>query len=226
MTTRNKPNFWAILPADVRYDKRIIPSAKLLYAELSALSNRHGYAWPSNTHLARLFEVDATSIKRWLSSLEDAGYLRREQHGRTRRLYIRAGAEMPPGAKTPHIGGENAPVEGGENAPHNNTSTNSTRLIPGDDPFLLAVFDAWDKYVSWRRAELGKPYRTSIGEQHAVERLRTLSQGDPDTAREILTACMANRWQGIFKPSNLSTNDRQKELRSAVEAADRAGLLD
>ena len=37
-----KPGFWAILPAVVRYDKSLPPMARLLYAEISSLCNRNG----------------------------------------------------------------------------------------------------------------------------------------------------------------------------------------
>ena len=39
----NRPGFWAVLPAEVRYDKDLPASAKLLYAEISSLSDQLGY---------------------------------------------------------------------------------------------------------------------------------------------------------------------------------------
>ncbi len=43
-----KPAFWAVLPAAVRYDEELPPNAKLLYAEISALTDQRGYCYASN----------------------------------------------------------------------------------------------------------------------------------------------------------------------------------
>ena len=69
------PGYWAVIPADVRYDERIPPNAKLLYGEISALCNREGYCWAKNEYFAQLFGWAPTTVTRLLSGLRDAGYL-------------------------------------------------------------------------------------------------------------------------------------------------------
>ncbi|HIZ53083.1 MAG TPA: helix-turn-helix domain-containing protein [Candidatus Enterococcus avicola] len=72
------PNFYAIIPANVRYDKDLIPNAKLLYGEITALCNAKGYCWASTEYFAELYNVNRVSIQRWLKSLEENGYIHRE----------------------------------------------------------------------------------------------------------------------------------------------------
>ena len=42
------PTFYTMLPAAVRYDKNLKPNEKLLFAEISALTNVTGYCYASN----------------------------------------------------------------------------------------------------------------------------------------------------------------------------------
>jgi len=70
-----KKGYFAIIPASVRYDKRLPANAKLLYGELTALSNEKGYCWAGNDYFAGLYEVSKTSVSKWVSALKDAGYI-------------------------------------------------------------------------------------------------------------------------------------------------------
>jgi len=87
-TKTNNPNYYAIIPAKVRYDKNLTASAKLIYAELTALSNKTGYAYPSNAYLAELYDVSEQSVRNWIICLEDAGYIRREKDAAGNRIIV------------------------------------------------------------------------------------------------------------------------------------------
>lgn len=70
-------SYYAIIPANVRYDKDLAPNAKLLYGEITALCNEKGYCWASNQYFAELYGVSVLSIKRWVNSLVNKGYVYR-----------------------------------------------------------------------------------------------------------------------------------------------------
>jgi DNA-binding MarR family transcriptional regulator len=72
----NKKSYYAVIPATVRYDKRLKPLARLLYGELTALSNEKGYCWASNKYFAELYEVTSETVSRWISQLAEYGYIR------------------------------------------------------------------------------------------------------------------------------------------------------
>lgn len=75
MTEQTNRNYYAIIPANVRYDKTLTANAKLLYGEITALANDKGYCWASNGYFAELYEVSKETISRWISILEKNGYV-------------------------------------------------------------------------------------------------------------------------------------------------------
>ena len=75
MEESNNRSYYAIIPANVRYDKDLPPNAKLLYGEITALCNEKGYCWATNNYFASLYSVGKKSITRWISSLEKKCYI-------------------------------------------------------------------------------------------------------------------------------------------------------
>ena len=72
---KEKPSYYAIIPAEVRYSKKLTPNAKLLYAEITALCNMNGKCTASTEYFCRLYEVSRASIQNWLKMLDDNGYI-------------------------------------------------------------------------------------------------------------------------------------------------------
>ena len=100
---REQPSYYAILTADVRYDKNLSANAKLLYAEITALSQKEGFAWASNQYFAELYEVHKDTISSWVSELVRAGYIQisvDKKAGNLRKIIIKNAI----GEKTEGIG--------------------------------------------------------------------------------------------------------------------------
>ena len=69
------PNYYAIIPAKVRYDKDLMANAKLLYGEITALCNDKGICWARNEYFADLYDVSKETISRWISQLNNKKYI-------------------------------------------------------------------------------------------------------------------------------------------------------
>lgn len=70
-----RPNYYGVLPADVRYDPDVTPSAKILFAEITALSNLTGTCWATNKYFADLYSVLPNRISVWVKQLETKGFI-------------------------------------------------------------------------------------------------------------------------------------------------------
>lgn len=75
MELNEKPNYYAIIPANVRYDKNLRANEKLLYGEITALTNKEGYCWASNNYFANLYGTSPQAISRWINDLANNGYI-------------------------------------------------------------------------------------------------------------------------------------------------------
>lgn len=135
--TDSKKSYYAVIPANVRYDESIPPNAKLLYGEITALCNAEGYCWASNKYFAELYGVTTRTASKWVNALISRGYIKAEV------FYKKGSKEVEkryitispyPIEENFHTYGKNlpypieenfhTPIE--ENFPDNNTSINNT----------------------------------------------------------------------------------------------------
>ena len=78
MNEQNKPAYYAVIPSGVRYCKELKFAERLLYGEITALTNRNGYCFATNKYFAELYDVTVETISRWISHLQRLGFIKVE----------------------------------------------------------------------------------------------------------------------------------------------------
>ena len=72
----DKPTYYTIIPAEVRYNKKISANEKVLYSEIFTLSQKSGGCFASNGFFAELYGVHKTTISKWISTLKEEKLIR------------------------------------------------------------------------------------------------------------------------------------------------------
>ena len=105
-----KPNYYAVIPATVRYDSDLSSTAKLLYAEITSLTNSKGYCWATNGYFMKLYNISDRQVRNLLKQLSDKKYIALHlENNKNRKIFIndtpeinfRGGGKKFPG--TPEI---------------------------------------------------------------------------------------------------------------------------
>lgn len=63
------------MDADVRYDSRLSSTAKVIMVEISALTNKEGYAWATNQYFSDTFGISKSQVSRIVRQLAECGYI-------------------------------------------------------------------------------------------------------------------------------------------------------
>ncbi|MGS4020416.1 helix-turn-helix domain-containing protein [Staphylococcus pseudintermedius] len=163
----DQPSYYSIITANVRYDNRLTDSEKLLFAEITSLSNKYGYCTASNGYFAKLYEVTKVTVSRRIANLKECGYLQVE--------IIREGNEIKQRKMYPLTEmirpintNDNTPINNSVNTPiitnvkENNTSNNITSINTTSinnnsaTDVTLAHFEEWwslyDKKLDKKKA--------------------------------------------------------------------------
>ena len=70
-----EPAYYAVIPANVRYDTRLSPLAKLLYGEITCLCQKEGFCWATNAYFAKVYKKRKDWISRVINLLAKCGYI-------------------------------------------------------------------------------------------------------------------------------------------------------
>ncbi|MFH0717355.1 helix-turn-helix domain-containing protein [Staphylococcus delphini] len=133
-----QPNYYSIIPANVRYDKELKPMEIIMYGEITALANRYGYAYASNSYFADLYQVHKKTVSNWINHLKEKGYIQtvvtrnEDMSIKDRKIYITLPYEMKNGEGYPQKNGEGYPQKDShpihEKTEENNTRFNNTSI--------------------------------------------------------------------------------------------------
>lgn len=128
-----KPNYYAIIPADVRYDQRLKDKEKLLYGEITALSHKEGYCYSTNSYFAKLYGISKSNISLYINDLIKYGYLEsrivykdNSKEILERRLYLKGTTPIFDFKNTPILENKNTPIL--ENKKDNNINSNNINM--------------------------------------------------------------------------------------------------
>lgn len=192
------PNFYAVIPATVRYDPELSSTAKLLYGEITALATKEGYCYASNQYFAELYGSTDRTIRATIAQLAQRGYLKVVTEENQRHIYVQKECFEISGGRKKTSGGEEKNFRGGaeENFRHNNTVINNTfneyiDTYTRDEQLKESLYD----FVQARK-EMKKPL-SELAFDRLLKKLTTLADTDEER-RLIVEESIERGWQGFF----------------------------
>lgn len=190
-----KKSYYAIIPANVRYDKELTPNAKLLYGEITALCNEKGYCWAGDRYFCDLYQVNRTTVQRWFSSLEKQGYIYREVKYRegTREIEYRYTYLCDKGTRK----NETTPIRKNETV--NNTVINTTVNTTLDKDTMSGKPDdasiPYKDIVEYLNGKAGRSYKHSTGKTKTLIKARWNEEFQLDDFKKVIDN-KVSEWKG------------------------------
>ena len=128
-----KPNYYAIIPAEVRYDNTLRPNEKLLYGEITALAQKTGECWASNKYFSDLYGVKDNAVATWIRHLKEKKYILIDYEYKGKEIQKRiikiGGIQKDSTYSQKDMGVFTKRYEGGiQKGEENNTSSNNTSI--------------------------------------------------------------------------------------------------
>ena len=208
--TKMTRSYYAIIPANVRYDVKITHGAKLLYGEITALCNEKGYCWATNEYFANLYSVSKVTISKWVNQLVNNGYISsqmvyKEGTKEIESRYLRiVNDPIKENFNTPQRK-VNDPIKEKFNTPikekfkenntvFNNTSNNTLYILSNDEQAFLEILEKIKNYPLDREKDL--------------EMYKTLGERYPEL--DLLEAIESWRLYKLDKPLTKKSNPRSQ----------------
>lgn len=199
----DQPSYYSIITANVRYDNRLTDSEKLLFAEITSLSNKYGYCTASNGYFAKLYEVTKVTVSRRIANLKECGYLQVE--------IIREGNEIKQRKMYPLTEmirpintNDNTPINNSVNTPiitnvkENNTSINNTSINNINRIDTLSGYPTpypYSDVIDYLNERTGKKYKSTTKKNQTVIRARTDEGFNLDDFKKVIDN-KVSEWKG------------------------------
>lgn len=130
--SKETPNYYAILTAEIRYDNRLSSLEKLLCAEITALSSKYGYCFATNNYFADLYGISKDTVSKRINHIKEIGHLEvqllyenKQVVGRKMKIKQLPFTPIDEKADTPIDEKIDTPID--ENVLGNNTSINNIK---------------------------------------------------------------------------------------------------
>lgn len=225
----DKPNYYSVIPADVRYDKELTANAKLLYGEISALCSKNGKCWATNGYFAKLYNTTPRTISKWITSLISKGYIYSELDmdagKRTLKICMNffSGVEenFAEDRKNVHDNIEEMfypPLE--ENFQQNNININNTRINNkniNNNPNP----SSWKNKTYFEDTELNDLFLDfldlrkkikAVNSDRAINNLvNKLNKYDDETKKQMINNSITNSWKDVYEIKGTKPIQAQEE---------------
>lgn len=223
--------YYAVIPANVRYDENLKDKAKLLYGEITALANEKGFCWASNSYFAELYKVTKETISRLIKNLADGGYITIElvYDGKEiigRKIYIESSISIDKNINTPIDKNVNTSYQNNqdpidEKVKDNNTINNNKKEKEKGKTEFDEVINSYTEnqdlknaiyeFIKYRKSI--KATLTTLALKKNLNKLNNISSSDKEKIA-ILENSIMNGWKGLFP---LSEAERPKANIKAAE---------
>jgi hypothetical protein len=223
------PSYYAIIPANIRYDNTLKANEKLLYGEITCLTQMTGKCFASNEYFANLYDTSKETISRWISNLANKGYIKtqliyKEGTKQIINRYIQINQE----GIDKKI---NSPID--ENIKDNNTSINNTSINikekdkkenkPNSKKDILIEFlksqdlssinkkslNEWLDYKKWNYKEIG-----------IKKLIKFLSQYSSDVQVNIIDTSIMSTYDGLFPPKQQTNKPFEKHKYQGLDLSE------
>jgi len=206
-----RPNYFAVIPADVRYDKTLSASEKLFYAEIVALTHKDGRCWASRRYFADLYGVDERTISRWTTKLAERGYIEVRVIRNAQKAILRRNIALKvfhtPSDKNVPTYGQKCPYPSDKNVAENNTSNNNkvskvnARPVENFDSIIESATESSElrealiEFVKFRK--LIKKPMTNKALELIISKLNKIATTDRERV-EVINQSIERGWAGVF----------------------------
>jgi len=214
MSEEQLKSYYAIIPANVRYDPDLTPNAKLLYGEITALTNEKGYCWATNKYFANLYKCTPQAISKWTKILEKKNYITikyvykdnsKEIDQRIICLVDKVSTNVNRVSTNVSEASTNNEEGYQQKVKENNTSSNNTF-----NNTYYSNKELNDLFIDFLK--MRKQLRAVNSERAINSLIKTLSQYDDAIKYKMIENSITNSWKGVF-PIKENKGYQQKPVR-------------